>query len=187
MSRQTLFMSMAAAVALFAGAMTPVRAADPPAAASEKATRKPADADQVFMRKAAGSGAYEVEVAKMASRKAESPEVKQFADMLVQHHSTANDELKALAASKDVELPKDMPADKKNKIASLEKNDGARFDRAFIKEVGVSDHRTDIKLFEDASRSAKDAQVKAWAAKTLPTLKQHLAAAQGIDAKTKKK
>ena len=139
------------------------------------------DSDRTFMTKAAGAGLYEVEIAKMASQKAESADVKQFAEMLVKDHTAANDELKALAASKSVELPKDVPADKKNKMAMIENNrSGASFDRAFIQKVGVSDHQEDIKLFEMASRSAKDADVKAWATKTLPTLKEHLAEAQKL-------
>ena len=74
-----------------------------------------------------------------------------------------------------------VPADKKKKMAMIENNrSGASFDRAFIQKVGVSDHQEDIKLFEMASRSAKDADVKAWATKTLPTLKEHLAEAQKL-------
>jgi putative membrane protein len=180
MNKTTLAFAAAATAALLAGVAPSVRGADPTAARTQAASRAVSDTDRTFMTKAAGAGLYEVEVAKIAAQKAESADVKQFADMLVQHHTAANDELKALAATKSVELPKDVPADKKNKMAMLEKNSGASFDRAFIKEVGVSDHQTDIKLFEMASRSAKDAEVKTFATKTLPTLKQHLSAAQKL-------
>jgi putative membrane protein len=180
MNKTTLAFAAAATAALLAG-IQPVRAADPPATRARAASHAVSDSDRTFMTKAAGAGLYEVEIAKMASQKAESADVKQFAEMLVKDHTAANDELKALAASKSVELPKDVPADKKNKMAMIENNrSGASFDRAFIQKVGVSDHQEDIKLFEMASRSAKDADVKAWATKTLPTLKEHLAEAQKL-------
>ncbi|MBT2320837.1 DUF4142 domain-containing protein [Variovorax paradoxus] len=184
MNRTTLTLAAGLIAALLAG-VQPVRAADPPASRGSAASSAVSDSDRALMTKAAGGGLYEVEAAKMASQKAQSAEVKQFADMLVQHHSAANEELKALAATKSVELPKDAPADKKNKMAALEKNSGASFDRAFIQQVGVSDHQADIKLFLMASRSAKDAEVKAWATQTLPTLKEHLAAAQKLAGKKK--
>jgi putative membrane protein len=42
----------------------------------------------------------------------------------------------------------------------------------------VADHRADVASFRKMSLSAKDADVKAWAAKTLPTLEEHLTLAQ---------
>jgi putative membrane protein len=50
----------------------------------------------------------------------------------------------------------------------------------------VSDHKDNIKLFEDASNNAKDPDLKNWAAATLPTLKMHLDMAQKTDSILKK-
>jgi putative membrane protein len=174
-----LVLATASVAAVLAGAK-PALAADPPAAGAKAASHTVSDSDRTFMTNAAGSGLYEVEVSKMAAQKTESADVRNFAEMLVSHHTKANDELKALAASKSVELPKEMPADKKNKMQILEKGTGRAFDRDFIKEVGISDHQKDIRQFEMASRSAKDADLKSWATKTLPTLKQHLGSAQQL-------
>lgn len=137
-------------------------------------------ADKTFVVKAAGGGLYEVEVAKLAADKANDPAVKSFATMLVDQHSAANAELKALAAIRDVKLPDAVPAEKKRTIADLAKKSGASFDQAFVKQVGLKDHEEDIKLFESASQDTKDAQLKAWIDKTLPTLKSHLSAAQKL-------
>jgi len=138
----------------------------------------PAKADQEFVTKAAGGGVYEVAVSKMAAAKAKNPDVKAYADMLVKDHTAANDELKGLASMKGMVLPPDMPADKKAKMDKLSRS--SDIDRDFIKEVGLDDHRTDIALFEKASKNAKDAEVKAWFGKTLPTLKEHRAAAEKL-------
>jgi putative membrane protein len=137
-------------------------------------------AEKTFVTKAAAGGLYEVEIAKLAADKATDPAVKSFATMLVDHHSAANAELKALAAMRDVKLPDEVPPDKKQVIDKLRNQSGAGFDREFVQQVGIKDHEQDIKLFQDASRDAKDEQLKSWIDKTLPTLKEHLAAAQKL-------
>jgi len=142
------------------------------------AAAAPPKADQRFMTLAAGGGIYEVEVSELAAARAKSPDVKAYADMLAKDHKAANDELKGLASIKGMVLPADMPADKKAKLDKLSKS--SDIDRDFIKQVGLDDHRTDIALFEKASRIAKDAEVKAWFGKTLPTLKDHRAAAEKL-------
>ncbi len=52
-----------------------------------------------------------------------------------------------------------------------------KFDRDYMKLM-VSDHEKDVKEFEDASKNAEDPDVKAFAAKTLPTLQEHLSMAR---------
>ncbi len=142
--------------------------------AQAEATKK----DQEFMTKAAAGGLYEVEAGNLAQQKSQSAEVKSFGSMLVKDHTAANEELKTLAASKGVTLPTAVPADKKkrlDKIASAKD-----FDKEFVKEIGLDDHKTDIRLFEKASKDADDADVKTFATKTLPTLKAHREHAEGL-------
>jgi putative membrane protein len=47
----------------------------------------------------------------------------------------------------------------------------------------VKDHEEDIAEFEKEARSGKDADLKAFAEKTLPTLKEHLKMAKELGAK----
>jgi putative membrane protein len=75
-----------------------------------------------------------------------------------------------------------MPEEKKQKLAALEKHEGAAFDTAFVREVGIAEHRAGIELFQDAARSAEDADIKTWANLTLRVLREHLAVAQGMSA-----
>jgi len=139
----------------------------------------PAKADQTYMTKAASGGIYEVEVSKMAPSKAKNADVKAYAEMLVKDHTAANDELRQLASSKGVILPSAMPADKKAKMDKLSKSKD--IDRDFIKQVGLDDHKTDIALFDKASKDAKDADVKTFFGKTLPKLKDHRAEAEKLN------
>lgn len=139
-------------------------------------------AEETFVIQAASAGLYEVKVSQLAADKATAEPVKDFASMLVDHHSAANAELKALAESRKVELPDEVPNDKQAKIDDLGKASGADFDQEYVQTVGIEAHKKDIALFEKASRDAADPQLKAWIDKTLPTLREHLSAAQKLPA-----
>lgn len=141
-------------------------------------------ADSSFVKKAAGSGLYEVAVAKLAADKATDPAVKTYAEMLVDHHMQANSKLQQVASAKGLTLPTDMPADLQKKIDQLSKESGAAFDKKFIQTVGIGDHKTNIALFEKESKNAKDADLRNFAEATLPTLREHLSAAQKMQGKS---
>jgi putative membrane protein len=139
--------------------------------------------DQEFFTKAAGGGMFEVEAGKLAQTKGQGEGIKSFGGMLVKDHSAANDELKALAAKKGAVLPPGVPADKQKKLDKL--SAAKDFDNEFVNEVGLQDHKVDIALFENTSKNADDPDVKAFAAKTLPTLKAHREHAEGLKKGTK--
>jgi len=126
---------------------------------------------------AARGGMGEVELGQLASQKAQSDQVKQFAQRMVQDHGKANDELKSLAQQKNITLPTELDAKHKATHDRLSKLSGAQFDRAYMQDM-LQDHRKDVNDFRKESQSGKDSDVKAWAAKTLPTLEEHLRVAQ---------
>ncbi|MES2184057.1 MAG: DUF4142 domain-containing protein [Pseudomonadota bacterium] len=136
--------------------------------------------DTKFLTKAAGGGMFEVQVGQLAADKATDPDIKAFGTMLVKDHSAANDQLKQLAAAKSVSLPTELPKDMQKTLDTLQGESGAKFDKDFIKLVGIDDHKDDIKLFEKNGQKAKDADVQAFATKTLPTLREHLQHAEKI-------
>jgi len=141
-------------------------------------------ADKAFIEKAAAGGMLEVQWGNLAETKAQDAEVKTFASKLVKDHSAANDELKTLAQSKGVTLPTSLPKHEQGKVDKLNKE--KNFDKEFIEE-NVEDHKKDVKDFEKASKSAKDPDVKAFAAKTLPTLQAHLQQAEALQKSLKGK
>jgi putative membrane protein len=99
-------------------------------------------------------------------------------------HGKANDELKALAQQKGLTLPAEVDAKHRQLYDRLAKLSGAEFDRAYIEEM-VKDHRKDVSDFRRQSQGAQDADVKAWAGKTLPTLEDHFKQVQQIQAQVK--
>ncbi|HJW94502.1 MAG TPA: DUF4142 domain-containing protein [Thermoanaerobaculia bacterium] len=141
-------------------------------------------ADNDFMTKAAQGGMSEVNMGNMASSKATNADVKKFGDRMVTDHSKANDELKQLAATKGVTLPTDVNDEQKKTMDEMTSKSGKDFDKAYMDDM-VKDHEKDVAEFEKASKSAKDADLKAWAAKTLPTLQDHLKMAKDTQKKVK--
>jgi putative membrane protein len=153
----------------------------PGSSADSGGTTQALDAgDRKFVTEAAAGGMFEVQVSKLAADKATDPAVKQFASMLVTDHSNANDQLKAFASAHNVTLPSTLPKDKQAQIDKLQKASGKDFDKQYAQTVGIKDHKEDIAKFEKASQAAKNPELKAWVDKTLPTLKEHLAAAQKL-------
>jgi len=130
-------------------------------------------ADQTFATKAAQGGMAEVELGKLAAEKASSDTVKKFGQRMADDHSKANDELKKLAESKNITLPSTIGPEEKALRDRLSKLSGAAFDQAYMKAM-VNDHVKDVNEFKMESKSGKDPELKAWAAKTLPTLEEHL-------------
>jgi putative membrane protein len=139
-------------------------------------------ADTTFVKEAAMGGMAEVEMGQLAATKAQSADVKQFGQRMVDDHGKANNELKSLASQKNVTLPPELDAKHKGLRAKLEKMSGAEFDRAYMAEM-VADHNKDVASFSRESKSGKDPELKAWAAKTLPTLQEHQKMAREINSK----
>ena len=145
---------------------------------SSHSTTKALDhSDKKFLTEAAEGGMMEVELGKLAADKGTDADVKSFGQRMVDDHTKANDKLKQLAASKGLTLPSDMGAMEKHTLHELQGKKGADFDRLYMSYM-VKDHKKDVGEFDHESKSAKDGDVKAFAADTLPTLQDHLKMAQ---------
>lgn len=176
-SSTILALAFLAAPTLPAAAQTAAAQA-PQAQTSAMSSRSKVDAaDRSFMRKAARGGMLEVELGKVAQQKAMNDQVKQFGARMEQDHSKANGELKQIAANKGVDLPAAPNKKEQKEMDKLKNMSGAEFDRAYMKHM-VADHKKDIAAFEREAKDGRDADVKSFAEKTLPTLRQHLEMAQ---------
>jgi len=138
-----------------------------------------AASDKKFMRETAEGGLAEVQLGKLAAEKASSDDVKKFGQRMVDDHSKANEELKQIASSKGIDLPDQLTGKDKLLKERLSKLSGPSFDRVYMENM-VKDHKKDVADFNRESTSAKDPEVKQFAAKTLPTLKDHLKEAEAI-------
>lgn len=143
-----------------------------------------AAADKAFVTKAAQGSMAEVEMGKLAADKAESADVKQFGRRMADDHGKASDELKSWASKNDVTLPSAPAAKHKAEHDRLAKLSGAAFDRAYMAMM-VADHNKDVAEFQRAAKTTKNAELKAWVEKTLPTLQEHQKMAREVSAKVR--
>lgn len=137
--------------------------------------------DASFYKNAAEGGISEVDAGNLASTKGNSQAVKDFGAMMVKDHSAANDKLKSLAATKAVDLPTSASVSQMAAKAKLDVLSGDTFDKSYIKSQ-VKAHRQTIALFRKEVASGQDADAKAFASSTLPTLRAHMKAITQIAA-----
>ncbi len=168
--------------AVLAGAAGALLLASVSMPAQTMTSGKSGSPDSKFVMEAAGGGMAEVAMGKMAAEKGTDPDVQKFGQRMVDDHSKANDELKQIASSKGVTVPADVPAAEKAKMDKMAKLTGPAFDKAYMADM-LADHRKDVAAFRKESTSGKDADVKAFASKTLPTLEEHLKMAEQTNAR----
>lgn len=135
--------------------------------------------DSKFATTAAAGGMAEVEIAKLAETKTANAQIKDFAAMMVTDHGKANDELMGIAKAKNISLPASLDADHQKKYDDLSKLSGKDFDKAYV-DAMVDGHKKTLTLMQDEAKSGSDADLKAFAAKTAPTVQMHLDAINKI-------
>jgi len=148
------------------------------AGATASGAAKLSAADKKAMNEMAIANMAEVETGKLALSKSQNAEVKTFAQQMIDDHGKALSELQTLAQSKGVTLPTELDAKHKAMSAKLEKLSGDAFDKEYMRMAGLQDHKATHAKLQKISKSAKDPDVKAAADKTIPTVEQHLKAAQ---------
>jgi putative membrane protein len=148
-------------------------------------TRQAENPDAMFMRTASQSSMAEIAHGELATKNASSQEVRNFAQRMVDDHTKANAELKALASKQQTTLPAELGQKHQAMQDKLAKMKGEEFDRAYMQHM-VGAHTEAVKLFEQESKNGKDADTRAWAAKTLPVVQEHLKLATAINAKVGK-
>ena len=149
---------------------------------SSASTSNDANSDQHFITDAAKGNRKEVQLGQMMVSKASDPNVKKFAQMMVDDHTKALNELQQIAQNKNITLPDGMPDDAKDLQDKIKSESGKQLDKDYMDGM-VQDHQKDVQEFQDASKSAQDKDVKQWAGKMVPKLQQHLKKAQQVDSK----
>jgi putative membrane protein len=121
----------------------------------------------------------EVETGKLAAQKASSPEVKKFAQQMVDEHGKGLSEGEALARSKGMQPPSAPSKKHQSAMKKLESMSGEEFDQAYMQQM-VKDHEDTLKKLRAAAKDAKDPEVKAAATKKEPIVSQHLEMARSL-------
>lgn len=136
--------------------------------------------DKAFMKSAAEANMTEAHFGKMAEDKATNDAVKSFGQILVQDHTKAYDELTALANKTGESIPRGIDTRRNRTMEDLSRESGSEFDRRFVADE-VQDHRRTIAEFKREAEKGQNADVKAYAQSTIPTLKEHLHKAEELE------
>lgn len=138
--------------------------------------------DLEFIKRATISGMLEVRANEAALKRTLTAEEQTFVKQLISDHQKANDELASIAKRKGVTVPTALPEDEQEKLTKMAGIKDKDFNEEFL-EHQISCHKKSIDLYEDQAEDGKDADLRAFAAKTLPTLKGHLETAKRLEDK----
>lgn len=130
-------------------------------------------APEWFLKQALIGNMTEIRLGQLAQQKASSPQVKQFAQQMVDGHTKANEQVQKVAQQKGIQAPTSLDRANKRKEERLSKLSGAAFDKAYMDMI-VQAHREDVDRFEKASKNSKDTDVRNLATTLLPDLQHHL-------------
>ena len=153
--------------------------------ADKKSAEKKLSAnDRHFITEVAEDGLAEVELGKIAQQNGSSAEVKQFGQRMADDHTKANQELESIASKLGATVPKQPGGSHARMVKELSKKTGARFDQDYAQHM-VKDHEKAVALFEKQSQKGDSDELKQFAAKTLPTLQEHLKMARSLTSQKK--
>ncbi|MGF9566745.1 DUF4142 domain-containing protein [Neorhizobium sp. BT27B] len=134
-----------------------------------------------FILQASASDVFEIESSKLALQKGDDA-TKAFAQQMITDHEKTTAELKALLTSGKVQgnPVTALTDDHKEEVDDLAKLEGAEFNKEYIDDQ-VEAHEDAVDLFKRYGQEGENADLKAWAAKTLPALEHHYKMAQDLD------
>ncbi len=149
-----------------------------PANAAKTVASQMTTDETAIMKDVAADGMLEVQLGQLAERNGSSPAVKDFGKRMMQDHSQANEKLTVVAKECNVTLPKTLSSDQQATEQSLAKLSGKDFDKTYISDM-VKDHQKAVDVLQKVATTGSE-PFKAWAAQTLPTVKQHLQIAESL-------
>lgn len=173
-------LAAAAAAAMLGAAPAHAQAtAAKPAAATPAPASAPLNkADQKIVIDMAQANMAEIESAKMAQGKTQNDQVKTFAQQMIDDHTKALTDVQQLATAKGVTLPAEVDQRHKAMADKLAALSGDAFDKAYMAQCGVAEHKKVHAMLASAEKKAKDPDLKALAGRMQPTVEQHMKAAQ---------
>jgi putative membrane protein len=140
-----------------------------------------ADSDRTFIKMAASSGLAEIQLGKLAAERADNSEVRDFAKRLEKDHTQGDLELLKILDAQRISISRDM-GPYQMAAAELTKLRGVEFDRAYLRHM-VKEHEEAVAQFAAEAKEGRHPELKAYAAKVLLTLQEHLQLARDLAAK----
>lgn len=139
--------------------------------------------DMIFVKTAIQGSMAEVELGKLALQKSNNPDVKAFAQKMVDDHTKMGDQMKNVAQQVGVKVPTDVSKKDRANIAKMSTLSGDEFDKAYTKDM-VKDHKTDLSDFQIEVNNGSNPGVQSVAKQASQIISQHLQMAEQLDQKT---
>jgi putative membrane protein len=133
-----------------------------------------------FVKEAAQSDLFEIQSSQLAEQKSDDAATKSFAQKMVTDHTKTTNDIKSMVSGgklKGVELPTDMASSQKSMLDKLKGLNGKDFTKQYHSDQ-VSGHKDAVERYD---KGGDNPELKDWANKTLPTLRDHLKMAQDLD------
>jgi putative membrane protein len=112
---------------------------------------------QEFVQRAVEKNYAEAQLGKMAQERASNPEVRQFAQMMVEDHSRALNDLRELARRENIQVNEQLNDEARRLQERLQGLKGAEFDREYM-EAMVRSHEESQEMVENrADRTGQQA------------------------------
>lgn len=137
--------------------------------------------DEMFLKNAAKASVMEMEFNRLATVHSKTPAVKEYAQRVLKDHEKYEAQLKKLALKLELELQDEPSLVEKLRLHLMSAKQGKPFDLAFIEDIGVEAHQDEVHLFEKAAAKVENPELKAFATRHLPLLKQHLEAGKRLE------
>ena len=132
-----------------------------------------------FVRMASMSNFAEISAGAIAANKAENEAIADYGQMMVTEHTTASQQLKALASTLGLYAPDSLDAAHVALKDSLMTLTGPQFDSVYINSQ-VRDHQLAITLFQNEANSGNHQDLRNFAETMLPHLQEHLEHADSL-------
>lgn len=137
---------------------------------------------QTFVKNAYQAGLAEIQEGQLALRKSQDPDIKGFAQRMIEDHRAMNEQVAAVAHKEGITLPSEPDVKEKAELTALKALSGSAFDKMYAKG-NVHDHEEVVDQFKSEASSGRDPAVDEVARKALPTLEEHLELARSLDTK----
>ncbi|SEH81212.1 putative membrane protein [Methylobacterium sp. 275MFSha3.1] len=135
---------------------------------------------QDFVTQAAISDMFEIQTSKLAQEKKDT-KANEFANKMIADHTTSSDAIKAMVQSGKVkaDIPGSLDSKHQSMLDKLKGLNGDDFEKQYRSDQ-ISGHKDTVDLYKRYAKSGDNADLKAFAEKTLPIVEHHQKMAEDL-------
>jgi putative membrane protein len=135
--------------------------------------------DQEFVKGAAADNLFEIRLGEFIQQRVQDPQIKQFAQMLVQDHQQAQKQLQQAAQQAQIQVSEELPPAKQAMLQEMQQKQGQDLETCFVFDQ-VGDHHKDLLKARYEAEKGQHQQIKQYAEQTVPTLRKHMREAEQL-------